>query len=34
MDANGIGKNRTGKIDVSLAEDATKKKAFSVNESK
>jgi photosystem II stability/assembly factor-like uncharacterized protein len=34
MDANGTGKNRTGKIDVSLAQDATKKKTFSVNESK
>jgi hypothetical protein len=34
MDANGTGKNRTGKINVSLAQDATKKKTFSVNESK
>jgi streptogramin lyase len=34
MDANGTGKNRTGKIDVSLAQDATKKKTFTVNESK
>lgn len=34
MDANSTGKNRTGKIDVSLTLDATKKKTFSVNESK
>jgi photosystem II stability/assembly factor-like uncharacterized protein len=34
FDANGTGKNRTGKIDVSLAQDATKKKTFTVNESK
>jgi hypothetical protein len=34
MDANGTGKNRTGKIDVSLAQDATKKKTFPVNEGK
>ena len=34
MDENGSGKSRTGKIDVSLAQDATKKKTFSVNESK
>ncbi len=34
MDANSTGKNRTGKIDVSLAQDATKKKTFTVNESK
>jgi len=34
MDANGTGKNRTGKIDVSLAQNATKKKTFTVNESK
>ena len=34
MDANGTGKNRTGKINVSLAQNATKKKTFSVNESK
>ena len=34
MDANATGKNRTGKIDVSLAQNATKKKTFTVNESK
>jgi hypothetical protein len=34
IDANGTGKNRTGKIDVSLAQNATKKKTFTVNESK
>ena len=34
MDANSFGKNRTGKINVSLAQDPTKKKTFSVNESK
>ena len=34
MDANSTGKNRTGKIGVSLTLDATKKKTFSVNESK
>jgi len=34
VDANGTGKNRTGKIDVSLAQNPTKKKTFTVNESK
>ena len=34
LDANGTGKNRTGKINVSLAQNATKKKTFTVNESK
>jgi len=34
IDANGTGKNRTGKIDVSLAQDAMKKKTFSTNQSK
>ena len=34
FDANGTGKNRTGKINVSLAQNATKKKTFTVNESK
>jgi hypothetical protein len=34
LDANGAGKNRTGKIDVSLAQSATKKKTFTVNENK
>ena len=34
MDANGTGKNRTGKINASLAQNATKKKTFTVNESK
>jgi hypothetical protein len=34
MDPNSTGKNRTGKIDVSLDPDATKKKTFTVNESK
>ena len=34
MDANGTAKTRTGKINVSLAQDATKKKIFTVNENK
>lgn len=34
MDANGTGKNRTGKINLSLVQNATKKKTFTVNESK
>jgi hypothetical protein len=34
MDANGTGKNRTGKINASLDQNATKKKTFTVNESK
>ena len=34
IDANGTGKNRTGKINVSLTQNATKKKTFTVNESK
>jgi hypothetical protein len=34
LDANATGKNITGKIDVSLAQNATKKKTFTVNESK
>jgi hypothetical protein len=34
IDANSTSKNRTGKIDVSLAQNVTKKKTFSVNESK
>jgi len=34
MDANGTGKNRTGKINVSLTQNVTKKKTFTVNESR
>jgi len=34
LDANGTGKNITGKINVSLAQNATKKKTFTANESK
>jgi hypothetical protein len=34
MDANGTGKNRAGKINVSLTQNPTKKKTFTVNESK
>ncbi|HSB04190.1 MAG TPA: BACON domain-containing carbohydrate-binding protein [Thermodesulfobacteriota bacterium] len=34
LDANGTDKNRTGKINVSLAQNVTKKKTFTVNESK
>jgi streptogramin lyase len=34
LDANGIGKNRTGKINVSLDQNTIKKKTFTVNESK
>ena len=34
LDANSTGKTRTGKIGVSLSQKATKKKTFTVNESK
>ena len=34
LDANGTGRNRTGKIDVSLAQSATKKKTFTINQNK
>jgi photosystem II stability/assembly factor-like uncharacterized protein len=34
MDANGTGKNKAGKINVSLDQNATKKKTFTVNENK
>ena len=34
MDANETGKNRKGKIGVSLTQNAAKKKIFTVNESK
>ncbi len=34
IDVNGTGKNRTGKINASLTQNTTKKKTFTVNESK
>jgi len=34
LDANGTGKNIAGKINVTLTQNATKKKTFTVNESK
>jgi len=34
IDANGTSKNKTGKINVSLAQNAAKKKTFTVNENK
>ena len=34
LDANGTGKSRAGKINVSLGQNATKKKTFTVNENK
>jgi len=34
LDANGNGKNRTGKVDVSLTQNPAKKKRFTVNENK